>query len=127
MELTIILKEFWTGSILERPKDGRDLVCHASAWDFYNGRDFRIKQCTDINQDGLKIGKTVKKSTRKHPNLKYLFHLAMHEMGHVQYFMSYRNHSYLHRFAPDTALHEAVADMSTLAMGNIYPGIVRLT
>ena len=67
MELTIILKEFWTGSILERPKDGRDLVCHASAWDFYNGRDFRIKQCTDINQDGLKIGKTVKKVPENTP------------------------------------------------------------
>ena len=32
---------FWEGSILEKPKDGRELVCHASAWDFYNGKDFR--------------------------------------------------------------------------------------
>lgn len=32
---------FWNNSILEKPKDGRDLVCHASAWDFYDGKDFR--------------------------------------------------------------------------------------
>ena len=40
------MQEFWSGSIIEKPADGRDLVCHASAWDFYNGKDFRIKQCT---------------------------------------------------------------------------------
>lgn len=32
--------EFWNKSMLERPA-GREVVCHASAWDFYNGRDFR--------------------------------------------------------------------------------------
>ena len=32
--------EFWRNSMLEKP-EGRDVVCHASAWDFYNGRDFR--------------------------------------------------------------------------------------
>ena len=32
---------FWEGSIIKKPDDGRDLTCHASAWDFYNGRDFR--------------------------------------------------------------------------------------
>lgn len=33
--------EFWEGSMLEKPTDGREVVCHASAWDFYNRRDFR--------------------------------------------------------------------------------------
>ena len=35
---------FWTNSMLEKPsdgRDGRDVVCHASAWDFNNGTDFR--------------------------------------------------------------------------------------
>ena len=27
------------------------MTCHASAWDFYNGKDFRIKQCTRVNQE----------------------------------------------------------------------------
>ena len=32
---------FWDNSMLERPDDGREVVCHASAWDFYNQFDFR--------------------------------------------------------------------------------------
>ena len=31
---------FWTNSMLVKPDD-RDVVCHASAWDFNNGTDFR--------------------------------------------------------------------------------------
>ena len=34
-------QSFWDDSILERPPDGRDMVCHASAFDFGNSRDFR--------------------------------------------------------------------------------------
>lgn len=33
-------EEFWSGSMLIKPED-RDVVCHASAWDFYNRKDFR--------------------------------------------------------------------------------------
>lgn len=33
-------EEFWSGSMLEKP-EGREVVCHASAWDFYNRKDFR--------------------------------------------------------------------------------------
>ena len=33
--------EFWNKSMLEKPTDGREVVCHASAWDFFNGKDFR--------------------------------------------------------------------------------------
>ena len=36
--------EFWNKSMLEKPTDGREVVCHASAWDFYNGKDFRCVQ-----------------------------------------------------------------------------------
>lgn len=32
--------EFWNGSMLTKPDD-REVVCHASAWDFYNRKDFR--------------------------------------------------------------------------------------
>lgn len=31
---------FWQNSVIEKPDD-REMVCHASAWDFCNGRDFR--------------------------------------------------------------------------------------
>lgn len=29
------------GAMIQKPKDGRNVVCHASAWDFCNGKDFR--------------------------------------------------------------------------------------
>jgi hypothetical protein len=28
-------------SMIEKPIDGREVVCHASAWDFSDGKDFR--------------------------------------------------------------------------------------
>lgn len=31
---------FWQNSMLVKPND-RDVVCHASAWDFYDENDFR--------------------------------------------------------------------------------------
>jgi len=34
-------QEFWDKSMIEKPTDGREVVCHASAWDFYNRKDFR--------------------------------------------------------------------------------------
>ncbi len=34
-------KSFWNESILERPSDKRDMNCHPSAFDFFNGKDFR--------------------------------------------------------------------------------------
>ena len=55
---------FWTASMLEKPVD-REVVCHASAWDFCNGRDFRIKQCTEVTMEDLTT--------------------AHHELGHIQY------------------------------------------
>lgn len=35
-------------SIITKPED-RLIVCHASAWDMSDGKDFRIKQCTTVN------------------------------------------------------------------------------
>jgi len=90
-------KEFWEGSILEKPADGRDLTCHASAWDFYNGKDFRIKQCTRINQED--------------------FVTVNHEMGHIQYYLQYKNQSFLFRSGANPGFHEGVADIVSLAVG----------
>lgn len=36
-----VTQEFWDNSMLEKPIDGRKVVCHASAWDFNDGKDFR--------------------------------------------------------------------------------------
>ncbi|KAJ9598396.1 hypothetical protein L9F63_010918, partial [Diploptera punctata] len=70
LNLSAMPDMFWERSILEKP-EGRELVCHASAWDFYDGKDFRIKQCTRINMDDL--------------------FTAHHEMGHIQYFLQYKH------------------------------------
>ena len=32
---------FWKNSMFVRPVDGREVTCHASAWDFYDGKDYR--------------------------------------------------------------------------------------
>ena len=90
-------EEFWSGSIIEKPDDGRDLTCHASAWDFYNGKDFRIKQCTRVNQED--------------------FITVNHEMGHVQYFMQYKHQPYFYRNGANPGFHEGVADILSLAVG----------
>ncbi|XP_006833788.1 PREDICTED: angiotensin-converting enzyme-like [Chrysochloris asiatica] len=87
--------EFWAKSMLEKPVDGREVVCHASAWDFYNSRDFRIKKCTEVTiEDLLSI---------------------FHQMGHIQYFMQYRNLSVIFRAGANPAFDEAVGSAITLS------------
>jgi len=45
---------FWEKSIIEKPNDGREMICHASAWDFAINNDVRIKQCTRITLESYK-------------------------------------------------------------------------
>lgn len=87
-------KTFWNLSMLEKPSD-REVVCHASAWDFSNGTDFRIKQCTTVTEDQLIT--------------------VHHEMGHVEYFLEYLNQSKLFRDGANPGFHEAVADIVSLS------------
>ncbi|XP_069674785.1 angiotensin-converting enzyme-like isoform X1 [Periplaneta americana] len=86
---------FWERSILEKP-EGRELICHASAWDFYDSKDFRIKQCTRINMDDL--------------------FTAHHEMGHVQYFLQYKHQPRTYKRGANPGFHEAVGDVMALSV-----------
>uniref|UniRef100_UPI004074754B Angiotensin-converting enzyme, soluble form n=1 Tax=Homo sapiens TaxID=9606 RepID=UPI004074754B len=88
--------EFWQKSMLEKPTDGREVVCHASAWDFYNGKDFRIKQCTTVNLEDLVV--------------------AHHEMGHIQYFMQYKDLPVALREGANPGFHEAIGDVLALSV-----------
>merc|ERR1711910_4037 len=97
MGLQPMPEKFWSGSIIKKPEDGRELTCHASAWDFYNGEDFRIKQCTRVNQED--------------------FITVNHEMGHVQYFLQYKDKSHFYRNGANPGFHEGVADILSLAVG----------
>ncbi|XP_038018778.1 angiotensin-converting enzyme [Motacilla alba alba] len=89
-------QEFWDKSMIEKPSDGREVVCHASAWDFYNRKDFRIKQCTVVNMDDLIT--------------------VHHEMGHVQYFLQYKDQPISFRDGANPGFHEAVGDVMALSV-----------
>lgn len=82
---------FWENSMLERPDDGRDVVCHASAWDFYNRVDFRIKMCTEINME--------------------YFLTLHHELGHIQYDMNYKHQPVSFRDGANIAFQEAIGEV----------------
>ncbi|XP_076067701.1 angiotensin-converting enzyme-like [Oratosquilla oratoria] len=88
-------QEFWDHSIIEKPKD-REIVCHASAWDFCNGVDFRIKQCTDITMSDLVT--------------------VHHEMGHIQYYLQYKHQPIVFRTGANPGFHEAVGDVLALSV-----------
>lgn len=45
--------EFWEKSMIEKP-EGRNVTCHASAWDFYNAKDFRLVQKSMFSRNGQK-------------------------------------------------------------------------
>jgi len=92
-------QEFWDESMLEKPEDGREVVCHASAWDFYNAKDFRIKMCTTITQGDL-----------------ITIH---HEMGHIQYFLQYKEQPVAFRDGANPGVHEAVGDTLALSVSTI--------
>lgn len=87
--------EFWTSSIIEKPP-GREMVCHASAWEFCNGKDFRIKQCTRVDMED--------------------FITVHHEMGHIQYFLQYKDQPMVYREGANSGFHEAVGDTLALSV-----------
>lgn len=88
---------FWTNSMFVKPDDseGRRVVCHPTAWDMGNRKDFRIKMCTKITMDD--------------------FLVVHHEMGHNQYQMAYRNLSYPLRDGANEGFHEAVGEIMSLS------------
>ncbi|KAG7200967.1 hypothetical protein KM043_003327 [Ampulex compressa] len=94
INLTAMPDTFWERSILEKPTD-REMICHASAWDFYDGKDFRIKQCTRINIEHLLV--------------------AHHEMGHIEYYLQYKNQPTVFKAGANPGFHEAVGDVISLS------------
>ncbi|KAG5891815.1 hypothetical protein JTB14_027777 [Gonioctena quinquepunctata] len=95
INLTEMPQTFWDNSILVKPKD-REIVCHASAWDFYDGKDFRIKQCTEITGEE--------------------FIVAHHEMGHIEYFLQYKDQPVKFREGANDGFHEAIGDLISLSV-----------
>ncbi|RVE74318.1 hypothetical protein OJAV_G00021030 [Oryzias javanicus] len=90
-----MFENFWSNSMFVKPDDGRQVVCHPTAWDMGNREDFRIKMCTKITMDD--------------------FLTVHHEMGHNQYQMAYRNLSYPLRDGANEGFHEAVGEIMSLS------------
>ncbi len=86
---------FWQNSMLEAPAD-HDAVCHASAWDLDNGSDPRIKQCVEPNEDQLVT--------------------LHHELGHIYYYLMYKELRPLFKGGAHDGFHEAIGDTMVLSM-----------
>lgn len=99
LNMTKLPESFWTKSVLKKPDDpNRQIVCHASAWDFFKKDDVRIKQCTEITQAHL--------------------YIAHHELGHIQYYLQYQDQHAVFRGAPNPGFHEAVGDTIALSVSS---------
>ena len=82
--------KFWTRSLFEKPDD-REVVCQPAAFDFSYHDDYRVRICTALNDD--------------------YFYTVHHEMGHVEYYMSYaKAQPYFYRGGANSAFHEAIGD-----------------
>ncbi len=90
---------FWERSLLKKPAD-RDVQCHASAWQMDAGEDVRIKQCIEPTQEHLMT--------------------VYHELGHVFYYLSYKDQPYLFQSGANDGFHEAIGDTVNLSMTPAY-------
>nr|XP_006817322.1 PREDICTED: angiotensin-converting enzyme-like [Saccoglossus kowalevskii] len=86
--------EFWAESMFVKPTD-RLVECHATAWDFYNQIDFRIRMCTEVNMDD--------------------FMTIHHEMGHIQYYLQYKHQPVEFRDGANEGFHEAVGEVIAMS------------
>ncbi|CAG2121695.1 unnamed protein product, partial [Medioppia subpectinata] len=86
---------FWNQTVFVKP-DNKKMVCHASAWDFFDQQDFRVKMCTDVTMEEL-----------------ITIH---HEMGHIEYYLQYRDQPVVFREGANPGFHEAVGDLLALSV-----------
>ncbi|CAF2074598.1 unnamed protein product [Rotaria magnacalcarata] len=98
INLYSMTSKFWSLSMFTKPPD-RDVDCQPSASDMGYHNDYRVKICTIADEDYL-----------------YTIH---HEMGHVEYYMSYAKQPFLYRDGANSGFHEAIGD--TIGMYAISP------
>jgi len=90
---------FWERSMLVRPRD-REVVCHASAWDMDDQDDVRIKMCIKPIEEDL--------------------FTVYHELGHVYYYIWYRDQPQLFQQGAHDGFHEAIGDAVNLSVTPAY-------
>ena len=92
-------KTFWERSQIVKPP-GREVVCHASAWDLDNKDDLRIKMCTTVSAED--------------------FTTVHHELGHNYYQRAYNTQPPLFQNGANDGFHEAIGDMVALSITPDY-------
>jgi len=96
MGLLRVPDSFWEKSMLEKPTDGREVICHATAWDFYDAKDYRIRMCTrDFSFEDLNT--------------------IHHELGHIQYQQQYSYLPQVYRDGANDGFHEAIGELMAMA------------
>ncbi|MCI4358656.1 MAG: M2 family metallopeptidase [Thermoplasmata archaeon] len=90
---------FWDRSMFVKPA-GREVLCHASAWDIDFVDDLRIKMCIDVTEEE--------------------FYVVHHELGHNFYQRAYRDQPFLFRDSANDGFHEAVGDTISLSITPEY-------
>ena len=90
---------FWERSMLVQP-EGKEVQCHASAWDPTYAGDVRIKMCTKVNQEDL-----------------ITLH---HELGHDYYYLHYYKLPMLFQTGANDGFHEAIGDTIALSITPSY-------
>jgi peptidyl-dipeptidase A len=92
-------ESFYENSMIKKPQD-RNVVCHASAWDMDNGNDPRIKQCVEITEEQ--------------------FGTLHHELGHIYYYLMYKDQPSVFKGGAHDGFHEAIGDTIQLSMTPAY-------
>jgi len=82
---------FWNRSMLTKPAD-KISNCHASAWDIdAHGEDVRLKMCIETDEQN--------------------FLTVHHELGHIYYYLAYKDQPFLFRTGANPGFHEAIGDV----------------
>ncbi len=97
--MPVLPKSFYERSLFDKPKD-REVVCHASAWDIDLKDDVRIKMCILADDDS--------------------FRTIHHELGHIYYYLAYKNQPILYNGSANDGFHEALGDTIQLSITNKY-------
>ncbi|XP_026471740.1 angiotensin-converting enzyme-like [Ctenocephalides felis] len=96
LNMSAMPTSFWRNSVITRPSEDVNISCHPSAWDMFDGKDFRIKMCTEVTYEN--------------------FVTIYHEMGHVQYYLEYKNLPLPYRKGANPGFHEAIGDTIALSV-----------
>ncbi|MDT0595063.1 M2 family metallopeptidase [Glaciecola petra] len=90
---------FYERSMFQKP-EGRDVQCHASAWNLDDKEDLRIKMCIQITGEE--------------------FNVIHHELGHNYYQRAYKDLPVLYRGSANSGFHEAIGDTVALSITPTY-------